>query len=191
MESDSLAARARAAVDDRPFLRAALAADVVNYAAAARTLDLNVEPDDIGPDPSAEPAQSDTDSPVEPSRTDAVAAALRRYAEELDVATDARSVRVTMEGRLGETDETGLLSVNGTRYASGAGSLTGVLAAGDVDARALAAVLDRLDAAGVEPEAARFAGDALLVVVPRRDGPDAVRLTERALDAVPRVVDAP
>lgn len=191
MESDTLAARARAAVDDRPFLRAALAADVVNYAAAARALDLAAGDEDADTDPSAEPAQSDTDSPVEPSRTDAVAAALRRYAEELDVATDARSVRVTMEGRLGETDETGLLSVNGTRYASGAGSLTGVLAAGDVDARALAAVLDRLDAAGVEPEAAGFAGDALLVVVPRRDGPDAVRLTERALDAVPRVVDAP
>lgn len=176
MESDSLAARARAAVDDRPFLRTALAADVVNYAAAARTLDLDTDD-----------ANTDTDPSAEPGRIDAVAAALRRYAEELEFDTEARSARVTMEGRLGETDETGLLSVNGTNYASGAGTLTGVLAAGDVDARALAAVLSRFDAAGVDPEAAGVAGGALLVVVQRRDGPDAVRLTERALDAVTRV----
>ncbi|WP_020222278.1 DUF7523 family protein, partial [Halarchaeum acidiphilum] len=61
----------------------------------------------------------------------------------------------------------------------------GVLAVGDVDAAALGAVLDRFDVSDVAVEAAGVAGDGLLVVVARRDGPDALRAVEAALDDVP------
>lgn len=157
----SLAERTREAVDDRPFLRTALAAGVVNYAAAARSLDVTGE-------------------------TEAVATALRRYADDLSHESASANARVTMETGLGVADE-GVLAVNGTAYASGAGSSTGVLATGDVGSQVLAAVLSRLDVAGIEPEAAGVAADSLVVVVPRRDGPNAVRAVESALDVVPRV----
>jgi len=157
----SLAERTREAVDARPFLRTALAAGAVNYAAAARLLDVDGE-------------------------QDAVATALRRYAEDLDYTSETVDARVRMESGLGES-ETGVLAVNGTAYASGAGDLTGIVTTGEASARALAAVLDSLDATDVDPEAAGFAGDALVVVVSRRDGPNALRAVEDALESVPRV----
>jgi len=156
----NLAADARAAVRERPFLYDALRAGVLNYAAAARELGIDGE-------------------------EEAIAAALRRYGEELPaVETEERDVRVTMESRLGESTS-GLLTLDGTGYEPEEGSLTGVLATGEVDTAALRAVLGRLHTAGVEPEAAGVAGDALLVVVGRRDGPEAVRAVEGALEAVP------
>jgi hypothetical protein len=42
----------------------------------------------------------------------------------------------------------------------------------------LAAVVDRLRTADVDVAAAGVAGDALTVVVDRRDGPDALRVVE-------------
>lgn len=157
----SLAERTREAVDARSFLRTALAAGVVNYAAAARLLDIEGE-------------------------QDAVATALRRYADDLDYAEEDADARVRMESGLGES-ESGLLAVNGTAYESGAGSLTGIVATGEVRPRALAAVLGRLDAADIDPEAAGVVDGALFVVVSRRDGPNALRAVEGALDAVSRV----
>lgn len=161
----SLAAEAREAVGRHPFLLAGLRAGVVNYTAAARFLD--VEGDD-----------------------DAVATALRRYAAELPD-RDPRPVdaRVTMESGLGLADasagDEAVLSVGGTAVLGDAGDLTGVLAAGDVDAAALSAVLGRLDAAGVDVAAAGVAGEVMLVVVGRRDGAAALRIVEDALDGVP------
>lgn len=157
----SLAAETRRAVRASPFLLAALRAGVVNYAAAARFLD--VEGDE-----------------------DAVATALRRFEAELPAhATESRSVRVTMESGLGVATGEPILAVGDHGLAPGAGSLTGVLATGDVDADALRAALARLDAEGVGVEAAGMAGEALLVVVGRREGPDALRAVESALAAVP------
>lgn len=159
----TLAAAARAAVRERPFLLAALRAGVVNYTAAARYLDVG--------------------------ETEAVATALRRFAEELpERDPTARAVTVTMESGLGPAEgDTGnpLLAVGGTGLAAGGGDLTGVLATGEVDPAALAWTLDRLLAAEVDVEAAGVAGDALLVAVPRRDGADAVRVVEEALAGVP------
>jgi len=156
----NLAADARAAVRERPFLYDALRAGVLNYAAAARELGIDGE-------------------------EEAIAVALRRYGAELPpIETEERDIRVTMESRLGES-ASGLLTLNGTGYEPGEGSLTGVLATGEVDTAALRAVLGRLHTAGVEPEAAGVAGDALLVVVGRRDGPDAVRAVEGALETAP------
>lgn len=159
----SLAAETRDAARAHPFLVAALRAGVLNYAAAARFLDVSED-------------------------EEAVSTALRRFADDLpDWRTEERPARVTMEAGLGEAgdDEDPLLTVGGTGFAPDAGSLTGVLATGAVDAGVLAAVLDRLGTAGVAVEAAGVAGDALLVVVERREGANAVRAVEAALDGVP------
>ncbi|NHN58621.1 MULTISPECIES: hypothetical protein [Halorussus] len=161
----SLAEDTRDTARRRPFLLAALRAGVVNYTAAARYL------------------SGDVDGDIE-----SIATALRRFAESLpDPDPESRTAAVSMKSGLGETEEPAdaLLAVGGTALAPDAGSLTGVVATGDVDARALAHVLWRLDAAGVDVRAAGVAGDGLAVAVERRDGPDAVRVVEDALDAVP------
>lgn len=160
----TLAARAREAARARPFVYEGLRAGVINYSAAARLLDLGDE--------------------------DAVAAALRRYGEELpDHDPLDGSARVTMHSGLGapesamdgEDATTGLLTVGETTYVQDAGSLTAVAATGDVDARSLARVLGRLDAEDVAVEAAGVADGHLLIVVERRDGPDAVRFVEETV----------
>ena len=161
----TVAEEAREAVRERPFLLEALRAGVVNYTAAARHLDVGDE--------------------------EAVATALRRFADDLpEPAADSRDARVTMESGLGVADSSGndgsLLAVGDTGLVSGEGSLTGVLATGDVDPAALAWVLDRLLADGVSVEAAGVSGDALLVAVGRRDGATALRIVEDALETVPK-----
>jgi hypothetical protein len=165
----TLAADTRRAVRRNPFMFEALRAGVLNYTAAARFLDIG----DLDP----------------------VAAALRRYAEELpDHESDSRDARVTMQSGLGtvDVDEMGgendeneaLLAVGNRALVPDAGSLTGVLATGEVDAWALVHVLDRLAVEGIDVTAAGVGGDGLLVVVDRRSGPDAVRIVEDALAGV-------
>jgi hypothetical protein len=178
----SVAESTREAARARPFLVAALRAGVVNYAAAAAVLDVDGD-------------------------GDSVAAALRRFAADLPpYEAGERSTRVRMRSGVGlrgagaeatgdgdgsgaavggDEDGDPLLSVAGTDLVDGAGSLTAVLATGEVDAAALAATLGRLRTADVAVEAAGVAGDALLVVVGRRDGARAVRVVEGALSAVP------
>ena len=118
----TLAGETRAAVAAHPFLRRALRAGVVNHAAAARFLD--VEGDE-----------------------EAVAAAVRRYAEELPAfeTGDARA-RVSMESGLSATadGEDALLVVGDEGFAADGGDLTALVAAGDLDTRALAFALERL-----------------------------------------------
>jgi hypothetical protein len=173
----SLAAETRAAVRARPWLLDALRAGVVNYAAAAASLD------------------------VEGDR-DAIATALRRFEDDLpDVDDDdARDVTVRMRSGVGlvgpdgdaaegetEDDAAGsddsLLSVDGERIRRGGGRLTAIVADGDVDARALSAAVDRLAAENVVVDAAGVAGDRLVVVVPRADGANALRFVESAVGA--------
>jgi hypothetical protein len=154
----SLASETRDAVRARPFLRDALAAGVVNYAALARELDLEGD-------------------------TEAITAALRRFAEELpDPTAPGSETTVRMKSGLepidGADDDAGLLRVGEYGYAAGTGSFTGVLATGDLGAGALERALGRLRSHGVGVEAAGVAGGTLLVVVGRRDGADAVRLIE-------------
>ena len=159
----SLAAETREAVRARPFLLEGLRAGVVNYAAAARALDVA---DD----------------------TEAVATALRRFAERLPPReTGDRRARVTMHGGLSTDVEAPLLSVGeiGVGESGDGGPLTGVLATGEVDPSALGHVLGVLAANGVEARAAGVAGESMLVVVDRRDGPATVQCVEAALDAVP------
>ena len=166
----SLAAETRAAVRARPWLLAALRAGVVNYAAAAASLDVEGDPY-------------------------AVATALRRFEDDLPTLTpeaDARDVTVRMRsgvGLVGADAEAGsdtagtepLASVGGERILQGGGRLTAILVDGDVDAGALSTVVDRLDAENVVVDAAGVVGDHLVVVVPRSDGANALRLVEDAL----------
>jgi hypothetical protein len=150
----SIADRTRSAVRDHPFLFEALRADVVNFTAVARFLDVG--------------------------ETEAVAAALRRFSKELDdYVPPSGDARVSMESGLGDVDPSeALLVVGDTALAPGAGSLTGVFATGDVSPEGLGHVLGRCETASIDVEAAGVAGDSLLVVVERRDGPDVVRLLE-------------
>jgi len=156
----SLAARTREAVRARPFLYDALRAGVVNYTAAARWL------------------------PVE-GETDAVATALRRYAEELDGDAGLESdARVEMRSGLGRTDdEDALITVADAAYAPDSGSLTGLVVAGLTGVDTFERVLGALRAEGIDVDAAGFAEETALVIVGRRDGPDAVRAVEGTLDA--------
>lgn len=159
----TVAEDAREAVRARPYLFDALRAGVVNYAAAAETLDIDAE-------------------------TDAVATALRRYAADLDPPSVAADARVTMhsgvapaEGGDADGDGAALLGVGGATFAEDGGTLTAVVARGDVDARALEAALGCLRTADVAVEAAGVADGELVVVVGRRDGATAVRAVEAAL----------
>ncbi|WP_424019489.1 DUF7523 family protein [Halorientalis pallida] len=166
----SLASRTREAVRTHPFLYEGLRAGVVNYTAAARYLDLGADDHE------------------------AVVAALRRYAEDLPEYDPAGTeARVSMESGLGEVEEgdsaDALLAVGDTALVPGGGQLTGILATGGVDATALAHVLNHLRAEEVAVTAAGVGGDALLVVVERRAGADAVRAVEAALETTPATGD--
>ncbi len=160
----SVAAETRDAVADHPFLLRALRAGIVNYTAAARFLDLEGE-------------------------TDAIATALRRYADELpDHETESRDVRVRMErgfGRIDDARESAMLVVGTTAFGSVGDEQTAIVATGEVDSEALAATLERFTIEGIEPVGAGVAEEALFIIVDRRDGADAVRAVEAALESIP------
>ncbi len=162
----SLAAETRRAVDRHPFLRTALRAGVVNYTAAARYLAVDGE-------------------------TDAIATALRRYADELPaVETESREIRVRMESGIGplegaSDDGDALITIGGQAFGPADGEQTAIIATGDVDAAALAAVLSRLSIDDISPTAAGVATETLIVVVDRLEGATALRTIEDALERVP------
>jgi hypothetical protein len=166
----SLAADTRDAVRARPYLLSALRAGVVNYAAAAEALDV----------------EGDTDS---------IATALRRFADDLPpLSTESRDATVRMRSGVGlagedveaAAEDERLLTVAGVELVGGGGGgLTALVAEGDVGPRALSGVVDRLDASNVVVDAAGVADDCLVVVVPERQGAEALREVESALEAVP------
>lgn len=181
----SLAAETRAAVRARPFLLTALRAGIVNYAAAADHLAIE--------------AGLDGDR-------DAVAAALRRFDADLpdrvppdwDATVSMRRGLSLAPGdgrsedraeREGESDGTAgrlnpdpLLRVGPALITTG-GDGTAAIATGDVGPGALATAIGRLDAEGADVRAAGVAGETLVVLVGRRDGPDAVQVLESILSA--------
>ncbi|MGM0398598.1 MAG: DUF7523 family protein [Halobacteriota archaeon] len=153
----SLAAATREAVDAYPFVRDGLRAGVVNFSAAARFLDVD-------------------------GGNEAIATALRRYAEELpEIDSRDGGVRVTMQSGIG-TGDGSILAVGGVSFAEDAGSLTAIQAHGDVDARLLATVAARLADAAVGVEGVGLTGDSLVVVVERRDGTTALTIVEDAAE---------
>jgi len=173
----SLAAETREAVRRRPVLYDALRAGIVNYTAAADSLDIDGD-------------------------TESIATALRRFGESLSAAdTDAdgdsgekadRSLTVRMESGIDRVDTDALLAVDGAGFggdgdpqpapdvADESPSLTAIHATGDVDSELLATVVDRLRIDEIEVHAAGVADDALVVLVPRRSGATALRLVEAA-----------
>lgn len=161
----SLAERTREAARRHPVLIEGLRTGVVNYTAAARFLDVDGE-------------------------VDAVATALRRYAEELEpVERRECDARVTMHRGVGTPEGDGvdepLFAVGGVPIVEDAGSDTAILATGDVTPAALSHVLGRLLVEGIDPEAAGVASGALVVIVEGRDGVDALRTVEDGLQSVP------
>jgi hypothetical protein len=154
----TVAADTRAAVRELPFLQTALRAGVVNYTAAARFLDVG--------------------------EIEAVTAALRRYAEELDdYEPPNRRASVSMRSGVGPVEDDGeaLLVVGDDTFTADGGEFTAVIAAGDLDVDALADALARLRTAEVAVEAAAGTDGTLAVVVGRRDGANAVRAVEDVL----------
>jgi hypothetical protein len=132
--------------------------------------------------------------------TDSIATALRRFAADLSsTASTERDVTVRMRSGVGlagvdvEGDTTAatandaetLLAVDDATIVTVDGSLTAIVVDGEVDSAALAAVVERLAAENVVVDAAGVAGEKLVVVVPRRDGANALRLVESALELVP------
>lgn len=156
----SLAARTREAVREEPFLYDALRAGVVNYTAAARTLDIDGE-------------------------TDAIATALRRYADELAEFRPPRGdVRVSMRSGVGPAEDgDALLTVGDRAFADDGGGYTAIVGTGATNASVLRRVLGTLAAADVDVTAAGVSEEALVVVVERRVGADALRAVEAAVDA--------
>jgi hypothetical protein len=160
----SLAAEAREAIRREPSLHHALRAGVVNYRAVADALDLDGDPE-------------------------AVATALRRYADELDpLGTESIDAPVRMQRGVGlvddpEPDADVVLAV-GERRVVRDGDMTAVRADG-VDTAALEHVLARLRTSSVVVDAAGVVDGELVVVVPRRQGATALRVVESALVSVP------
>ena len=163
----SLAAEARDAVRRRPFLYDALCAGVVNYRAAADYLDLDGDPE-------------------------AVATALRRFAEELDPMDDREATAaVRMQSGVGYENEDGVVDENtsdavvvsaGDARVTRGGELTAIRVSGDVDATLLTAVVERCRVQRVLVDAAGVAGDELVLVVPRRQAATALRLAEACVE---------
>lgn len=161
----SLAARTRRAAADHPFLVDGLRAGVVNYTAAARYLAVDGE-------------------------TEAVATALRRYAEELpEYDPITREARVTMQSGVGTIDgdrtEEAILVVGGTALGPTAdGDRTAILATGDLGPAALRSALASLALEDVTLHAAGADAETMTIVVDRLDGATAIRTVERSLESV-------
>ncbi len=162
----SLAESTREAVRNQPFLQTALRAGVLNYTAAARYL----------------PVEGDLE---------AIATALRRYAEELPAYEPGGiDARVRMQSGAGPVDDSGdrdaegdvLLSVGGLTVAAGDGDKTAIIATGSLEPTALAPILQALEIAAIEPTAAAVGDGTLLVIVDRRAGVNALRTVEAALE---------
>lgn len=156
----SLAARTRSAVDERPALYEALRAGIVNYSAVARQL----------------PVDGDED---------AIATALRRYADELSAPTEPDvDARVRMEsglawGEQADADEP-VLAV-GTGALDDGTERTAIVATGTIPTGVLATVLSRLDIADIAVDGAGVGDSALVVSVPRAEGANALRIVEDVL----------
>lgn len=153
----TVASDTRAAVREHPFVYDGLRAGIVNYTAAARFLDVG--------------------------ELEAVGAALRRYAEELDdyEPQNGRS-SVSMRSGVGPVEDgEGLLSVGEATFAADGGEHTAIVATGTFEAAILGEILGRFRTAEIDVAAAAAAQGSATVVVNRRAGPDAVRIVETVL----------
>ncbi|MFP9193516.1 DUF7523 family protein [Natronosalvus vescus] len=160
----SLAAETRQAVDAHPFLRNALRAGVLNYTAAARFLAVDGD-------------------------VDAVATALRRYADDLESpAASEQNVRVRMQSGVGPVDdpEKALVSIGTTTLGTDGleTPYTAILTTGEVGSRALATALETLSIADIDVIVAGGDADSMVLVVDRLEGANAVRAVEQGLESM-------
>jgi hypothetical protein len=119
--------------------------------------------------------------------TAAVAAAVRRYGADLDpLVVDAPSVTVRMRSGIGhgEAADDRVLEVLGSSIGASGDGLTALVCTGEVDPPVLAACIDRLTAGSIIVDAAGMIEQTAVIVVPRRDGPAALRMIEDTLAAV-------
>ena len=194
----SLAAETRAAVRERPVLYDALRAGIVNYTAAAESLDLDGETDAIATalrrfaqSLATEAADADatpTDS-TDADGADAPTVRMRRgldrvAAEELVVAVGGRGVRTAdPAAESASTSAAGPIDPAGPTDRSASTRLTAIDARGTLEPSQLTAVLDRLRIADISVEAAGVDAGTLVVVVPQRAGVTALRIVESTLDS--------
>lgn len=149
----SVAAQTRRAVREDPALYDALREGIVNYSAAARSLDVTGDEESI-------------------------ATALRRFADELESGEDGdRRVSVRLHRSVALNRAASGVDLETS------GDATAIEATGDVDQIALEAVLGRLRIADIEVSAASLTGETIVVAVEDRSGADALRATEGALEA--------
>ncbi len=150
----TVASDTRAAVRAHPFLYDGLRAGIINYTAAARFLDIG--------------------------ETEAVGAALRRYAEELDeYEQETGRASVSMHSGVAKSDDSdGLLTIGETTFTADGGDYTAVTASGEFEATLLGTILNRLRTAEIDVIAAGGTAGSATVVVDRRAAPDAVRIVE-------------
>jgi hypothetical protein len=78
-----------------------------------------------------------------------------------------------------------LLAVSGHSYAATEDGKTAILATGDLDLHAIREAIAALAVKDVAVDAFAYAGDVLVIVVPKLDSANALRAIETALDAVP------
>ncbi|NUE02610.1 hypothetical protein HUB97_08935 [Halorubraceae archaeon YAN] len=154
----TIAAETRAAVRRQPFLHTALRAGVVNYTAAAASLAVDGD-------------------------TESVAAALRRYANELSpIEVESRSVTVRMKQGVSLTEQTArssLLVVGDSAIASTKnGPYTALLMAGAVDTLFIGKVLTRLSLEDIEPSAVGCTSTTGVIVVKKRHAVSALQIIE-------------
>ena len=151
----SLAADTREAVRARPVLYDALRAGIVNYTAAADSLDLDGD-------------------------REAIATALRRFAESLDADGEPQSDRsLTVRMERGVDPSEVAASLVSDEDAALPESATAIRATGNVDSTVLATTLDRLRIAEIDVLAGGVAADTLVILVPQRSGATALQLVER------------
>jgi len=150
----SVAERTREAVRANPALYDALRSGVVNYSAAARSLEIDGD-------------------------AESIATALRRYAEELPDGAQSAG-RVSVRLRRGVALDDG--AVGGVDLDTD-GDATAIQVTGDVDPTALETVLGTLRTASIEVLAGGVYDGTLVVGVEHRAGPEALRVVERALES--------
>ena len=154
----------REATRRHPWLIEALRAGVVNFAAAARFLD-------VGDD-------------------EAVAAALRRFADDLPALdVDRPNVRIRMRRDVDRADLAAddLLPATSADGEGEPSSLTALIVRGDVAPGHVAVVLTRLEQAGIHVSAVAAADSRATIAVPRADGARALRMVESTVTTGPAV----
>ena len=196
----SLAAETRAAVRERPVLYDALRAGIVNYTAAAESLDLDGETDAIATAlrrfaQSLATEAADANAPTRGSKStdtngaDAPTVRMRRgldrvAAEGLLVAVGGRGVRAADSAAgSASTSAAGPTDPAAPTDRSASTRLTAIDARGTLEPSQLTAVLDRLRIADISVEAAGVDAGALVVVAPQRAGVTALRIVESTLDS--------